>query len=27
VYEGKTIKECEQKFREAVSGYKKIKNI
>jgi|GEM_PF-819811 len=27
VYEGKTIKECEQKFREAVLGYKKIKDI
>jgi hypothetical protein len=27
VYEGKTIKECEQKFREAVLGYKKTKDI
>ena len=23
VYEGKTVGECEQRFREAVSGYKK----
>ncbi len=23
VYEGKTVRECEQRFREAVSGYKK----
>lgn len=27
IYEGKTIKECEQKFREAVLGYKKTKDI
>lgn len=23
IYEGKTVKECEQKFREAISKYKK----
>jgi len=27
IYEGKTIKDCEQKFREAVLGYKKTKDI
>ena len=27
IYESKTIKDCEQKFREAVLGYKKTKNI
>ncbi|GFP25390.1 hypothetical protein HKBW3S25_00862, partial [Candidatus Hakubella thermalkaliphila] len=25
VYQGKTVKECEQRFREAVSRYKKIR--
>ena len=27
IYEGKTIKECEQKFREAVQEYKKAEDI
>ena len=27
IYEGRTIKECEQKFREAVFGYKKAKEL
>lgn len=27
IYEGKTIKECEQKFREAVLKYRKAKDI
>jgi hypothetical protein len=27
IYESKTIKDCEQKFREAVLGYKNIKDM
>ena len=27
IYEGKTIKDCEQKFREAVLAYKKTKDM